>query len=39
MEAHAVQLVVPMAISNTYSLEQQKWLKSMSEFIEIVQSK
>lgn len=39
MEAHAVQLVVPMAISTTYSLDQQKWLKSMSEFIEIVQKK
>ena len=36
MEAHRLQLIVPEAIHNTYSNEQQKWLMNVSEFMEML---
>lgn len=37
MESKHLQLVVPKPIQGSYSEKQQKWLKSVAEFIEIVQ--
>ncbi len=36
MEYNHLQLVVPEAIHNTYSEEQQKWLMNVSDFIEML---
>ncbi len=36
MKSHGLQLVVPEAISHTYSEEQKKWLLSLSSFCELV---
>ncbi len=36
MEYNHLQLVVPEAIHNTYSAEQQKWLMNVSDFIEML---
>ena len=36
MDSNNLQLVVPESIHSTYSLEQQKWLMNVTEFIEVV---
>lgn len=37
MQAQNLQLVVPKPLHSTYSPQQQKWLMSVAEFIELVQ--
>ncbi|MCL2364870.1 MAG: type II restriction endonuclease [Defluviitaleaceae bacterium] len=39
MKSNNLQLVVPSAISSTYSKEQQKWLMNMNDFLQMVESR
>ena len=39
MEFKKLQLVVPQGLQDTYLLEQQQWLISLTEFIELVRNK
>lgn len=36
MKAHGLQLIVPTGIHDTYSDEQQKWLMSVTDFMEML---
>ena len=36
MQSHNLKLVVPSAISGSYSEKQQKWLMSMDDFVQLV---
>ncbi len=39
MQRQNLQLVVPRSIIKTYNVEQQKWLKSLNDFIELIKEK
>jgi len=39
MQSHNLQLVVPNAIRNSYTARQQKWLLSMTDFVQLVFTK
>ena len=36
MRSSRLQLVVPRAIHETYGADQQKWLMSLSDFLELI---
>lgn len=39
MRSHNIQLILPQAIHQTYSIEQQDWLLNLKEFISLVDRK
>lgn len=36
MQAHHVQLVVPLSVGKTYTAAQRNWLLSLKDFVELV---
>lgn len=39
MQSHGVQLVIPQSLHSSYTPEQQGWLMSLKEFIDLVKSR